>query len=249
MQKTQKKNIAKKLILIAIITYFFLLSIKLMGTSFKLFGTGFAEQIMAITANPFVALFIGILATSLVQSSSVTTSIIVGMTASGVITVGSAVPMIMGANIGTSITNTIVSLAHITNKKEFRKAFEVATVHDFFNILFVIVMLPIELYFHFLERSATFLTSILLGSGMGMTFNNPLNYILKPAVGGIKWFVYDSSIAMLVIAFAMLFLSLKYFVTVMRPLAETEFKDILHNYVFKTPLRSFGCGLLITTVV
>jgi solute carrier family 34 (sodium-dependent phosphate cotransporter) len=50
----------------------------------------------------------------------------------------------MGANIGTSITNTIVSLAHSAHKDEFRRAFAGATVHDMFNWLCVIVLLPLE---------------------------------------------------------------------------------------------------------
>lgn len=50
----------------------------------------------------------------------------------------------MGANIGTSITNTLVSLGQITKKDQFRRAFAGATVHDMFNWLAVIVLLPIE---------------------------------------------------------------------------------------------------------
>ena len=52
--------------------------------------------------------------------------------------------MIMGANIGTSVTNTIVALGQSLDKNEFRKAFAGATVHDMFNWLTVIILLPIE---------------------------------------------------------------------------------------------------------
>jgi sodium-dependent phosphate cotransporter len=51
----------------------------------------------------------------------------------------------MGANIGTSLTNTIVSLAQCNDKNEFRRAFSGATVHDMFNWLTVIVLLPVEI--------------------------------------------------------------------------------------------------------
>lgn len=50
----------------------------------------------------------------------------------------------MGANIGTSVTNTIVSMGQIANKDDFRRAFAGATVHDMFNWLTVIILLPIE---------------------------------------------------------------------------------------------------------
>jgi len=51
----------------------------------------------------------------------------------------------MGVNIGTSLTNTIVSLAQSTDREEFRRAFAGATVHDMFNWLTVIVLLPLEM--------------------------------------------------------------------------------------------------------
>jgi sodium-dependent phosphate cotransporter len=94
--------------------------------------------------NPFAGLVTGILVTVLVQSSSTSTSIIISMTAGDLITIKNAIPMIMGANIGTSVTNTIVSLGHMGNKDEYRRAFAGATVHDMFNLLNVFLFLPIE---------------------------------------------------------------------------------------------------------
>ena len=55
-----------------------------------------------------------------------------------------AVPMVMGANIGTSVTNTLVSLTQVGDREEFGRAFSAATVHDMFNWCTVCVMLPIE---------------------------------------------------------------------------------------------------------
>lgn len=60
-----------------------------------------------------------------------------------VLTVKHAIPVVMGANIGTSVTNTIVSLGQVTKKNEFRRAFAGATVHDMFNWLTVLVFLPL----------------------------------------------------------------------------------------------------------
>ena len=123
----------------------------MIGSAFKGLGRGFAESLFQSQASPFIGLFIGILATGLIQSSSTTTSLVVGMVAAGTfgsdpkLAVAAAVPYIMGANIGTSITNTIVSLGHIVNKEEFKRAFSASVVHDFFNILAVIVIFPLEL--------------------------------------------------------------------------------------------------------
>lgn len=63
---------------------------------------------------------------------------------STVLDVSLAIPIVMGANIGTSVTNTIVSIGQITNKNDFRRAFAGATVHDVFNWLTVLILLPLE---------------------------------------------------------------------------------------------------------
>ena len=67
--------------------YLFLFSIELMGASLKILGQGLAEALISTTSNPMIGLFVGILSTSLVQSSSFTTSIVVGLVAGGALNV------------------------------------------------------------------------------------------------------------------------------------------------------------------
>lgn len=55
-----------------------------------------------------------------------------------------AIPIIMGANVGTSVTNTLVAVTRINNRAEFGLAFAGATVHDMFNWLTVILLLIVE---------------------------------------------------------------------------------------------------------
>ena len=52
--------------------------------------------------------------------------------------------MPQGANIGTSVTSTIVALGQSGDRDEFRRAFAAATVHDMFNFLSVMILLPVE---------------------------------------------------------------------------------------------------------
>ena len=100
----------------------FLFALDLMVASLQHMGKNVVETIIMATSNPFTGLFIGLLVTAMIQSSSATTSIVVALVASGSITLESAVPIIMGANVGTTITSTIVSLGFINKKKEFRRA-------------------------------------------------------------------------------------------------------------------------------
>jgi len=136
--KLRLSKTVRVLILIGAV-YGFLLSINLLGDSLNLLGKGFITGLISSTSNPFIGLFIGILATSLVQSSSVTTAIVVAFVGTGTLSITNAIPIIMGANIGTTVTNILVSMAHITRRGEFERAFSAAVVHDFFNLLCVLV--------------------------------------------------------------------------------------------------------------
>ncbi|KZS21381.1 Sodium-dependent phosphate transporter [Daphnia magna] len=127
--------------------YFFICSLSLLSSAFRLIAGKTAGELFQqseLMQNPVVGLMIGILVTVLVQSSSTSTSIVVSMVAADIITVHMAIPIIMGANVGTSVTNTIVSFTQIANRNEFRRAFAGATVHDMFNWLAVIVLFTIE---------------------------------------------------------------------------------------------------------
>ncbi|RKZ28868.1 hypothetical protein DRQ36_09805 [bacterium] len=258
MSKKPRNELLKtvgKAILLIFFLYLFLVSIELLGASFKMFGGGFAERLIQITANPFVGLFIGILATSIVQSSSCTTSIVVGMVAAGVIPLRGAIPIVMGANIGTTVTNTMVSLAHITRRTEFRRAFAGAIVHDKFNILSVIVLLPLEMGTHYLEYSASFLQKIFSGVG-GFKVVSPLKIIVKPVahsiasgIEGIIPHTFWAALISTVIALALLFLSLSWLVKLMKTVIIGKIERLLHNYLFAKPYRSFLLGILFTCLV
>jgi len=227
-----------------------------MGSVFKLFGKEFAEKLIQTTDNPFVGLFIGILVTSIVQSSSTTTSMIVGLVASDALPVRSAIPMIMGANIGTAVTATIVALGHVTRKEEFRRAFACASVHDFFNLIVTCILLPLELTTHFLERLARSVTILLSDMG-GVRLVSPIKLILEPVVHGIKTFFVTglglgnhlSGILILVISFVLLFVSLRFMMTTMRgvmlPRAETAF----HKVLMKAGVLGIFVGAIITASV
>lgn len=124
--------------------YWFLVGLDLLGNAFKLLAGDSAGSLFGSVDNPVAGLMVGILATVLVQSSSTTTSIIVAAAGAGVLPVSTGIPMVFGANIGTSVTNTIVSLGFVGDREQYRRGFAGATVHDMFNYLNVILWLPLE---------------------------------------------------------------------------------------------------------
>lgn len=165
--------------------YFFLIGVSSLEAGIKIMGADTQERLFSAASNPFAALCIGILGTVLVQSSSASTSVIVGLVASGALGVEDAVPMVMGANIGTTVTNTLVSLGHIRHSNEFRRAFAAATVHDFFNVLAVAVLLPAELLFGIISRPATTISDRLVGTA-GSEWKSPVKVWVKEPVSWLK---------------------------------------------------------------
>ncbi|XP_033754279.1 sodium-dependent phosphate transport protein 2B-like isoform X2 [Pecten maximus] len=156
-------SIILKILIVFGFLYLFICALGFLGNAFKLLGgktAGKAFRENDLLSNPVAGLMIGVLATVLLQSSSTTTSIIVTMVGSGIIPTMTAIPMVMGANIGTSVTNTLVALAQFGNREEFRRSFAGATVHDMFNWMTVIILLPLEVATHYLYR----LTGVIINS-------------------------------------------------------------------------------------
>ncbi len=257
--KSSQGDTIFKTLAIIVILYLFLVSIGMIGSAFKGMGKEFAMQLIQSNAGPLIGLFIGILATSLIQSSSTTTSLVVGMVAAGTfgddprIAVAAATPYIMGANIGTSITNTIVSMGHIVNKNEFRRAFSASIVHDFFNVISVLILLPLEISFGLISKSASWLAELLVGTE-SFSFNSPIKLITDPVVAWVKELFKHQEIInynwlLLIAALLLLFLSLRYLTKLIRSLVMHRLEAFFDSHIFKTAGRAMLFGAFITILV
>ena len=244
----QEGKPAKNVFMLLGLVYLFLASIVLMETSLKGLGMDVSRVLMEATANPFTGLFIGLLSTSIVQSSTSTTSIIVGMVGANFIEFSNAVPIIMGANIGTTVTNMFVSLVHLRNKNEFERAFAAATVHDFFNILCVIIFLPIQLTTNFLGASAIFLGEAFEKAG-GIELANPLTTAAEPYIALIRWLTGSHAVLMLIISVTCLFVALGFMVKTIRLLLRFRIEIFFNTYIFRTELLGFLAGMILTASV
>ena len=242
---------------VLVLLFIFLLGINALGDGFKSLGSGALEAFFAATENPFTALIIGILATTLVQSSSVTTSLIVALVAApeNPLPIANAVPMVMGANIGTTVTNTLVSLAYMGRKEEFHRAFAVATCHDFFNYMAVILLLPLEMATGYLQKTATALASLLTGFG-GLEYDSPIKSGLKAAVKPIKGAIHaitDSerlqAILLIGTAAVMIYIALMLLVRVMRQALHSRVETIVSRGLHQAAPFAILVGLLITAMV
>jgi len=171
-----------RVLLVIALLYLFLVGVALLEVGIAGLGEGFTEGLLDQVKHPLSGLFAGILFTVLVQSSSVSTATIVGLVGAGTIPLELAVPMIMGANIGTTVTNTLAALGNIRRPIEFRLGFAAATMHDFFNLLAVAVLLPLELLTQVLSRSAIWLTGHLRGTEVTEIGRSPIRRAVKVPV-------------------------------------------------------------------
>ncbi len=236
----------------------FLVGVSLLETGIAGLGAGFQAGLVREIANPISGLFAGVVLTVLVQSSSVSTATIVGLVGAGTLDVGLAVPMIMGANIGTTVTNTLASLGSIRRREEFRRALTAATMHDFFNLIAVAVLLPLELTTRVFSRSALWLTGVLRGTEVTL---EPGPSRLRAAVRLPVGFIRDSfgatglpprlaAVLILIIGLALIFLALVLITRNMRQLVRGSVERAM-NHVVGRGGGSVGIiiGILVTVAV
>ena len=248
-----RQPVRVKAFLVFLCLYLFLVGIGAMGTAVKLMGGADAEQLIK-TSGPLVSLFVGILATTLVQSSSTSTSAIVTLVAAGQLGPMSGMYMVMGANVGTTVTNTIVSLGHITRTHEYRRAFAAATVHDFFNVLVLLVLFPLEVYTNSLwgkgilayvaEAAASSFETV--GGGK---LGSPIKIITGPMLEFLKWVCLGNGVALLVVGLLLMFSMLIGLVRVLKALTLHRVENLFDKVIFRTPLRALFFGFALTVLV
>ena len=232
--------------------YLFLVGINGMSSAIQNMGSDVAQSIFSTTSNPMVALFIGIFSTVLFQSSSTTTSLIVGMVSSGALGLGGAIPMVMGANIGTTVTNTIVSIGHLNRGNEFRRAFAASTVHDFFNVLSVLILFPLEMAFHGIQKTSEWFATLIFGKIHNIDVlqsKSPIKLAVKSGAKVIEKFSFNNDIFFLVISVLITFIMLYSLVKLLRSLVLEKIEAFFDQYIFKTVLRSIAFGALLTIMV
>lgn len=251
-QPTEYKVV--KWVLLSLLIYLILVAVSSIGSGFKMATHGSAQELFNFAENPLLGLLIGMVATALVQSSSTVSSIIVGLVAGG-LPIGMAIPMIMGANIGTSVTNTFVSLGHIRDKGEFRKAFAGATIHDFFNLLSVAIFFPLEIAFGILEK-ITNATVHLFSSGANVEIGafNFVKAATEPSISLFKWIFSTlpepfNGIALIFMGIFLIIFSITIIGKLLKSLLVGRAKMMLHSALGKGPVSGITSGTIVTILV
>ncbi|WP_276908982.1 Na/Pi symporter [Corynebacterium riegelii] len=231
----------------------------MIGDGFKGIAGDRAQELFSFAENPFVGLAIGIVATAIIQSSSTTTSIVVGMIAGG-LPLNIAIPMLFGANVGTSVTSTLVALGLAGNKKQFQRGFSMATVHDFFNLIAILIFFPLEIFTGFLGKTATAISPSLSGQGDGVVsgifeaIGDFIDLITEPLVGlagtlatplGDVW----GGVALAVVGIVLILFSIQFIGNILTALLVGKAQEILYAALGKNAFVGVLSGATITTLV
>ena len=247
-----KKSMEKPLgwlrttLLFLIAIFLFLLAIDLVGESVTMLGQDTVRSILLATSNPFIGLFIGLLATALVQSSSTVTAMTVAVVASGYLTLGNAIPVVMGANVGTTLTSTLVSLGFITNRNQFRKAISAGTIHDFFNIITVLIVFPLEYYYGTMSYFSQELTGLVNDSEVASNIMHNSYGIGIDKISTWLVSVLPQNFITVFLSLILLFVSIKFLSNIIYKRLIGSSKENLKKYIFANPFKSFGWGIVIT---
>ena len=252
-----RRSLVLRLLTAVGLLFIFLMGVRGLGGGFRLLGEDLIQSFFAATANPFVGLVVGLFATTVVQSSSVTTAMIVGLVAApeNPLPLINAVPMVMGANIGTTVTATIVSLGHLGRRDEFERAFPIAVCHDAFNYLAVLLLLPLEMTTGLLQATSRWLTGLLEGV-KGVEFESPLRLVLSLSLAP----VYAATEALgstnrmravflLAVSATFIFVALFFLVRVLRDTVHDRLERLVNNVLGLNALVSMLVGAVITVMV
>lgn len=249
---------ARTWVLLVGLLYLLLAAVTGVGMGFQLLAGGQegAASLFAFASNPIASLMVSVVATAVLQSSSTTTSIIVGLVAGG-LPLEAAVPMVLGANIGTTVTNTIVSLGQIRKRGAFTRALEAATVHDFFNFLAVLIFLPLELTTNFLSRLSqqvySLITFDLISTPAGFGFfkssiKAPFSVLKDQLLGlGIEGFWVGVLLA--IIGVALIFIAITSTSKKLKKTLSGRAKKRVRAVLGRGSLRSIFSGTIITVLV
>ncbi len=245
--------------------YLFVSAINVMGGALKALGqsTDWLTNLLDAGGHPIIALMGGVFVTAIVQSSSFTTALIIMLVGAGNMDVETAVYAVMGANIGTSITNNLVSIGTMRIKRQFRLGYTAALMHGNVNLLTVIILLPLEWISGAMSSTGHGLLtrfSIAMANWMGLSPvvkpTSPVKWLSTPVVDGFNWFgdlvtPSDESkwILVAVLGLVLLFLSLVFMVTNLKGALLRRVESLFSSFLFRNDFMSGVVGVVSTIFV
>ncbi len=240
---------------VAGLIYLLICAVSIISGGFADLGGDAAHSLFAFAANPWVGLSVGVLGTVLIQSSTTTTAIAVTAVGSGALPIEGAIPIILGANVGTTVTTSLVALTFIGDRTEFRRALGASTVHDFYNWLALLIFFPVELIWHPLQHISHALTDALYGTDW---LPDPAHFnIVRSATRPVEQAVVHATshvagtlgpLSTIVIGAALILVAVRYLGKLLKLLMVGRARDVLIKAVGRNVYLAMASGMGVTVV-
>lgn len=253
------KKFKKTIFFLDVLFFIFIFTVGINGVSESLFlllsshlSSGFFNTILLKLANPCFGLFVGIVATAILQSSSTTSAIIIAVVSPGILPFRTAIPIILGTNFGTTITNTLVALLQRKKSKAaYERSLAASTLHDFYNIITLLITFPLEIKYHFVEKASFYLYEFIGSNANSMTrqFNNPLVILINSINQWISSAIGDNPLLYFIVSLSIAVLSISSLVNLLKKRFLPQIEQSLSQKLFATKFRSWLSGVTSTMLI
>ncbi len=238
----------KKWLKLIFFIYLFILSIELIKKSSLLLAPDI-KTLLIQNITPLKAISVGWFTTSVVQSSGAVSSITAAFAGSDIISLSTAVYILIGASLGTTITAMIISLITVTYKrKDFRHGFEIALTYSIYSAFLVVIVFFLEFFFSIFSRISLFLATTLENKIFLLKIPNVIDIITNPIINTFP--IETQKFLALVFGFMLLIIALRYIgKSVMEVLGGEEEARKFINKHFESKYKAYFMGVALTAIV
>ena len=226
----------------------FILSIELIKKS-SLFLAPTIKELLLQSLTPIKAVSLGWFGTSIVQSSGAVGSIVATFAGNNLIGLSTAIYILIGASLGTTITALIISLITVSQKrKDFRHGFEIALCYSLYSAMLVIPVFLLEYFFKLFSKTSLFLASTLGEKISLLKVPNFVDVITSPIIDIL--FKINGKLITLVISFLILVLVLRYIgKAIVEVLGGDKKARGFINRHFESKYKGYLIGFVLTAIV
>tara|TARA_Y100000310_G_scaffold285257_1_gene308604 strand:- start:5431 stop:6489 length:1059 start_codon:yes stop_codon:yes gene_type:complete len=238
----------KKWLKLIFFIYLFILSIELIKKSSLLLAPDI-QNLLIQNITPLKAISVGWFTTSIVQSSGAISSITAAFAGSNIIDLSTAVYVLIGASLGTTITAMIISLITVTQKrKDFRHGFEIALCYSIYSALLLIIVFFLEFFFSLFSKTSLFLATAFENNFFLFNVPDTIGIITNPIINIIP--IESQKVLAFIFGFALLILALKYLgSSVINVLGGEEKARKFINKHFESKYKTYFIGAFLTAIV
>lgn len=242
--KKEVKNWAKLILFL----YLFIFSIELIKKTSLLLAP-FFKNFLLNSLTPIKSISTGWFTTSIFQSSGAIGSIAAAFAGNNLISLQTAIYILIGASLGATITALIISLITIAkNRRDFRHGFEIGLCYTIYNIILISLILLLEYFFRIFSKLSLIIGNALHNKISLLPIPNIIETITSPLTNILL--IKNNYILAFLVAFLFLIISLKYIgKSVIDVLGGEEKSRCFMNKYFKSKYKAYFIGAVLTALV